>query len=651
MDTIAGAEPSHTQTALTVDAVNIAPVTAQENAAPREERKFSSLQMVWSFARHYPKQILAAALALLVAATATMTIPAGFMAVIDEGFGAHSAAASPMGNMAEAAGVPKGVSASSIIATVIRNIYGGQPGDIAPYFYFLFTIVIIMALATAVRFYFVSWLGERVVADVRIAVQRNLLRLHPGFFEENRPAEIASRMTSDTTLIEQIVGTTVSVALRNVVVVILGVGFLFWVAPKLTLMMLGGIIIVVAPIVLLGKKLQTLSRTSQDRIADVGAMTSETLGAMKIVQAFGQEAREGDRFAEAVDATFEAAKRRVRLRALMTATVMGLIFGAITLLMWYGAEAVRSGDMTGGSIFAFVITGGMIAGAFGALTEVFGDLVRGSGAASRLAELLSETPLIAPPAHAAALPVPARGEVEFRNVAFHYPTRPEVAALHDFSLHIRPNETVAVVGPSGAGKSTLFQLIQRFYDPEAGTVRFDGVDLETADPADVRERIAMVPQETVIFASSARDNLRYGNWAASDDELWEAARAANAERFLRALPQGLDTYMGEGGARLSGGQRQRVAIARALLRKAPLLLLDEATSALDAESERLVQDALEHLMEGRTTIVIAHRLATVRAADRIIVMDEGRIVEEGTHDSLVTRDGLYARLARLQFDA
>jgi ATP-binding cassette subfamily B protein len=371
---------------------------------------------------------------------------------------------------------------------------------------------------------------------------------------------------------------------------------------------------------------------------------------MKIVQAFGQEEREKGRFATAVEATFGTAKRRIFIRAIMTAIVIALIFGSITLVLKEGVTDVAAGRLSGGSIAAFVLTGGLVAGAFGALTEVYGDLLRGAGAAGRLAELLAERPEIKAPADPVALPQPPQGRLSFEHVTFRYPTRPEVSALHDFSLDVAPGETVAVVGPSGAGKSTLLQLAQRFYDPQLGCVRLDGVDLREADPAEVRARLAMVPQETVIFAASARDNLRYGRWDATDDELWAAAEAANAAGFLKALPQGLDTFMGEGGARLSGGQRQRLAIARAILRDSPILLLDEATSALDAESERLVQDALERLMANRTTIVIAHRLATVRAADRIIVMDEGRIVEAGSHDTLSAAGGLYARLARLQFE-
>jgi len=370
---------------------------------------------------------------------------------------------------------------------------------------------------------------------------------------------------------------------------------------------------------------------------------------MKIVQAFGQEKRESDRFTGAVEATMVAAQKRIMLRALMTAIVIALVFGSITLVLWEGATDVAAGRISGGSIAAFVLTGGIVAGAFGALTEVYGELLRGAGAAGRLAELLSETPEIAAPATPVALPEPPQGAVTFEHVEFRYPTRPDTAALHDFSLAVSPGETVALVGPSGAGKTTLFQLLQRFYDPSNGRLMVDGVDLRDADPAAIRARIAMVPQETVIFGASARDNLRYGRWEASDAELWAAAEAANAAAFLRDLPDGLDTFLGEGGARLSGGQRQRVAIARALLRDAPILLLDEATSALDAESERLVQEALERLMADRTTLVIAHRLATVRAANRIIVMDGGRIVEQGNHASLMARSGLYARLASLQF--
>lgn len=591
-----------------------APLSAAPESSDDAPRPIGNLRMVWDFARRYPGRIAIAMFALATAAAATLAIPAGLKRIVDDGF-------------------------------------TGGARDIAPYFHYLFMIVAVLALATAIRFYFVSWIGERVVADIREAVQRNLLRLAPAFFEENRPSEISSRMTSDTTIIEQVVGTTLSVALRNIVMGIGGVAYLFTLAPKLTGMMLLGIPLVIAPIVILGRKVRTISRDSQDRVADVGSMASEVLGAMKIVQAFGQEERESQRFAGAVEATFATAKRRIMIRALMTAIVIGLIFGAITSLMWYGAAEVRAGNISGGTILAFLFTGIIVAGAFGALTEVYGDLLRGSGAAGRLGDLLAERPAIAPPAKPTPLPQPAHGQITFDAVTFRYPTRPEIAALEDFSLDVRPNERLAVVGPSGAGKTTLFQLIQRFYDPQLGQLRLDGVPLTAADPADIRSRIAMVPQETVIFAASARDNLRYGNWAASDDDLWEAARAANAEGFLRALPQGLDTFMGEGGARLSGGQRQRLAIARALLRKAPLLLLDEATSALDAESEAKVQEALDHLMEGRTTIVIAHRLATVRAADRIVVMDAGRIVEQGRHDELMANDALYARLARLQFEA
>jgi ATP-binding cassette subfamily B protein len=371
---------------------------------------------------------------------------------------------------------------------------------------------------------------------------------------------------------------------------------------------------------------------------------------MKIVQAFNQQRRETSRFTDAVERVFATAKRRIMLRALMTAIVIFLLFSAIIWIIWQGALDVAAGRMSGGTIAAFVLYGGLLAGAFGALSEVYGDLLRAAGASDRLSDLLDAEPDIRAPAQPAKLPEPARGELAFEDVTFHYPTRRETSALNDFNLSVRSRERLAVVGPSGAGKTTLFQLAERFYDPDQGRVLLDGIDLRDADPADIRQRIAMVPQETVMFASSARDNLRYGNWDASEEQLWQAARDANAEEFLRALPDGLDTYMGEGGARLSGGQRQRIAIARALLRDAPLLLLDEATSALDAESERLVQDALDRLMEHRTTIVIAHRLATVRAADRIVVMDAGRIVEEGTHASLSRRGGLYARLARLQFE-
>ena len=586
---------------------------ADDSSISNTRPALGNLAMLWRFARRYPGRIAGALIALIVSSAATLAIPNGFRLVIDKGF------------------------------------MGG--GDIGRWFEYLLMIVIVLALASALRFYFVSWLGERVVADIRCATQANLLRQAPRFFEENRPSEIASRMTADTAIVEQVVGSTVSVALRNMVTAIGGLVYLFALAPKLAALLLLGIPVVLLVLIGLARRVRTLSRASQDRLADIGSAATEVLGAMKIVQAFGQEEREAARFRATVERGFATARQRIRLRAMMTAVAFALIFGAITGVMWLGAIDVAAGRLSGGSIAAFVLTGGLVAGAFGSLSESWGDLLRGAGAASRLGELMTAAPEISPPARTHMLPPMERGaRLTFDQVRFHYPTRPDQAALHGIDLDIHPGETVAVVGPSGAGKSTLIQLALRFYDPDAGAIRLNGVALPDLAPADLRAMMAMVPQDSVIFAASARDNLRYGRWDATDAQIWDAARAANAEMFLRDLPQGLDSFLGEGGARLSGGQRQRIAIARALLRDAPILLLDEATSALDAESERLVQDALERLMANRTTLVIAHRLATVRAAKRIVVMDEGRIVETGTHGELTALGGLYSRLASLQFN-
>ncbi|WP_353200491.1 ABC transporter transmembrane domain-containing protein [Sandarakinorhabdus sp.] len=582
---------------------------------PVGERKLSRLRLLWRFAGAYPWQLAAALTALLVAAVTTLAIPQGLKMIVDNGFSR-----------------------------------GSDPAAIRPFFTIFLGLVGMLGLATATRFYFVTWIGERVVADLRTAVQRHLVSLDPVFFEVNRPAEIASRLTSDTAIIEQVVSTSASLALRNSVMGIGGVGYMFWVSPRLTLLMMLVIPLTMLPILFLGRKVREISRTSQDRVADLGTMVSEVLGAIRIVQAFTQEGREAARFSAGVERSFATAKSRMRLRAIMTALVISLVFGAITLVLWQGALDVIAGTLSGGSIAAFVFAAAIVAGAFGTLTEVYGDFMRAAGASGRMEELLAARPMISAPANPTALPANAQGRLELNDVHFHYPSKPDAPALNGFTLHVAPGETVAVVGPSGAGKSTLFQLVQRFYDPESGDLRIDGVAYRDADPHEIRERIAVVPQETVIFAASAFENIRYGRPDASEADVWAAAEAAHADLFLRELPEGIHSYLGESGTRLSGGQRQRVAIARAILRSAPILLLDEATSALDAESEQLVQSALDEMMKERTTLVIAHRLATVRNADRIVVMDKGRIVATGTHDSLMAGGGLYARLARLQFD-
>ncbi|MFN7173758.1 MAG: ABC transporter transmembrane domain-containing protein [Thermaurantiacus tibetensis] len=583
---------------------------------PRTPRtKLSNLGLLWEHARRYPLQLGVAFAALVVAAAATLAIPQGFKLIVDRGFGA------------------------------------GAGADISRWFLILLGIVAVLGVATAVRFYFVSWLGERIVRDLRTRVQTHLLGLDPGFFELNRPSEIASRLTADTAIIEQVVATSTSMALRNLFMGVGGFVYLFWLSPKLTGLMLLVIPVVMAPIIVMGRMVRRLSQKSQDRVADVGALVSETLRAIKTVQAFGAVARESARFAATAERAFETARRRIRIRAILTALVIMLAFGAITLVLWEGARDVIAGRMTGGTIAAFVLASAIVAGAVGALSEVYGDVMRAAGASARIRELLAEQSRIRAPAAPVPLPVPPQGRLAFERVTFRYPSRPEVAALAGVDFAVEPGERVAIVGPSGAGKSTLFQLALRFHDPDEGCVRLDGVDLRDADPEAVRARIAVVPQEPVIFSGTVRDNIAYGRWEASDADVWAAAEAAHAAEFLRALPEGLSSEVGEGGVRLSGGQRQRIAIARAILKDAPILLLDEATSALDSESEALVADALETLMAGRTTLVIAHRLATVRNADRILVMDGGRLVEAGRHADLVTRGGLYARLARLQFTA
>ena len=577
----------------------------------KSKAKLGTLRALWPFVRQHAGLFAAWLCALALASAATLSFPVAFKQMIDGGF--HSG------------------------------------GNIDRVFLAVFIVVLVLAIASAARFYFVSLLGERVVADLRRQLYGHLVGLDAEFHDRTRSGELVSRLSADSELLRSVVGSSMSVALRSSITVIGSIVMLFVTSPKLAAYALVGIPLAVLPIVLGARRLEKASRASQDRVADANTLASETLGAVRTVQAHAREPYELKRFGDAVSVAVETARKRIRAQSLVTATVITLVFGAVVLVLWSGAHDVIGGRMTTGELGQFVFYALIGGGSVGALAEVWNELQRAAGGMGRIAELLNETPTIRAPAAPRRLPAPVKGEIRFDNVSFHYPSRPDLPALDDFNLTVNPGETVALVGPSGAGKSTVFSMLLRFHDAQSGSVRIDGVDLRDLDPAHLREHIALVPQQPTIFAASAAENIRYGKLDATDAELQAATEAAEADDFIRELPGGFDSQLGERGARLSGGQQQRIAIARALLKDAPILLLDEATSALDAQSERAVQHALERLMAGRTTLVIAHRLATVLKADRIVVMDRGRIVAQGTHAELLAQDGLYAELARLQF--
>jgi ATP-binding cassette subfamily B protein len=590
--------------AIPIDAPKLPPVTA-----------LRVLTRVGRFVRPYRKQVILAAIALLFAAASVLAVGQGLKFVIDRGFAA--------GNAAE-----------------LDRMLG-----------VMMLIIVVLALATYTRFYYVSWLGERVTADLRREVFDHLLALPPGYFEVMRTGEVISRLTNDTTMLETVIGSSASMAVRNVLLMIGGLVMLALTSAKLTFGVLVGVPLTIVPIILFGRRVRKLARASQDRVGDVGAYVDEALHEIRTVQAYGHEAEDRRQFGLRVENAFVTARQRIRQRAFLVATVIQLVFGAVGVILWIGGHDVLAGRITAGQLSAFVFYAVIVAGAVGAISEVVGDLQRAAGATERLFELLEVDSDIKAPADPLPLPVPARGIVAFRGVTFHYPSRPDTAALQDFSLDVAAGEKVALVGPSGAGKTTVFQLLLRFYDPEGGAVTIDGIDLKSADPAAVRAHLAVVPQDPVIFATSVLENVRYGRPEATEAQVRAACDAAYATEFIERIPEGFASYLGERGVRLSGGQRQRIAIARAILADRPVLLLDEATSALDAESERMVQLALERLMAGRTVLIIAHRLATVRHADRIAVMERGRIIATGSHDELTQSNPLYARLAALQFGA
>lgn len=586
-----------------------------ENEQRPGSRDLRVLGQLFGFLRPYAPVVIAAALALLVAAAAVLGFGIVLQRVVDDGLNSGSAEA-----LNEAL--------------------------------LLFLLVVsIMTVSVAARVYLVTWIGERVVADVRKAVFAKVLLLEPAFFEVMRTGEVISRVTTDTSLLQVVVGSTLAIAVRNALLISGGLVMLFITSGKLALLVMLGVPLAVIPLWLLGHRVRNRSRITQDRIADIGAFIDEVLYGIQTVQAFCHEAIDRRRYGDQVEAAFQAAIARTRVSALLTALVMLFTFIAISVVLWVGGHDVLAGRMSGGQLSAFVFYALLVAGSVSALSEVAGELLRAAGATERLLELLNTQPVISPPVAPVALPDPPHGKLELSNVTFCYPSRPETKALNQLSLTLQPGQKVALVGPSGAGKSTLLQLLLRFHDPQTGSICFDGIDIREADPRELRRRMALVPQDPVIFGANAWDNIRYGLDAVHEADIRHAAEAAHAAEFLDQLPQGFSTFLGERGVRLSGGQRQRIAIARAILRNPAVLLLDEATSSLDAESERLVQEALEHLMETRTTLIIAHRLATVRKVDHILVLDQGRIVASGTHDELIVQQGLYARLAALQFRA
>ena len=587
---------------------------AQRDAEALPAASLSALRPLVPFALRYKGRIAAGLVALVVASAATLAVPTAVRRMIDFGF-------SPEGS-----------------------------GLIRAYFGAMLAVVAVLALASAARFYFVMTLGERVVADLRDAVFRHLATLDAGFYDSARTGELVSRLTADATQIRLVFGASASVALRNLFMFVGATAMMIVTSPKLSAVALVVIPVIVLPLFGAGRSVRARARRAQDRLADATAFAAEAIGAVRTVQAYGAERFTADRYGVAVEAAYASARDAAKARALLTAFAMFFAFGSVVGVLWLGATDVLAGRMTGGTLSQFVLYAVLGAGALGALSEVWSEISAAAGSAGRIAELLATRPAIVAPAAPAVLPSPARGDIAFEGVEFTYPTRPDAPALHGLSFRVRPGETVAIVGPSGAGKSTVFQLLMRFYDPVVGRVRLDGVDLRDADPAAVRARIALVSQDPVIFGASVGDNIRQGRRDATEAQVVQAAVRAAADPFVRALPNGYATTVGERGATLSGGQRQRLAIARAILKDAPILLLDEATSALDAENETLVQAALDDLMRDRTTLVIAHRLATVLSADRILVLDGGRLVEEGTHASLIQQRGLYERLARLQFE-